>query len=401
MKYPNLIPLKGVVQAYDWGGYQYIPQLTGVGNPDNQPQAELWMGTHDRGPALVRIDGQEQRLDEWISSDPEGILGPQTARQFDGRLPFLFKILDVRKMLSIQAHPTREAAVAGFARENEAGVPLTARHRNYKDDNHKPEIMVALTDFWLLHGFKPEDQLELVLTRTPEFEAIRQVCSHKGIRGMYQYIMELPQAKIDQLLEPMAQRLELDLQAGKLNRNQPDYWAAHAFRDYTHNGHYDRGIFSIYLFNLVALKPGEGIFQAANVPHAYLEGVNVELMANSDNVFRGGLTSKHVDVEELMQHLHFSPVEPQVLRGASGLDHELLFPAPIPDFALGRIQLSSGDQYRQPQSQGPAIYIILNGRVKTEIGELKSGDIFFSPHGAKVKLEGVEEADVFRAGIPG
>lgn len=401
MKYPNLLPLQGVVQDYDWGGYQFIPELIGKDKPEKHPQAELWMGTHNRGPAIVRINGQDMPLNEWIASDPKGILGARTADRFENSLPFLFKILDVRKMLSIQAHPTKKAAEAGYDRENEAGVPLTARHRNYKDNNHKPEIMVALTDFWLLHGFKAEDQLEKILTGTPEFEALRLVCSHQGIKGMYQYVMELPQEKIDQLLAPLAARLEPALEAGKLNRHQADYWAAHAFRDYTQNGHYDRGVFSIYLFNLVHLKVGEGIFQDANIPHAYLEGVNVELMANSDNVFRGGLTSKHVDAAELMQHLHFEPVNPKVLSGETRLENELLFPAPIPDFELSRIQLEAGAQYRLEEQDGPAIYIVLSGKVRSELGDLAKGDIFFSPHGAEVKLEGVEPADVFRAGVPG
>lgn len=400
MKYPNLLPLEGVVQDYDWGGYQFIPELIGKGNPENHSQAELWMGAHNRGPAMVRVNDQDIPLNEWIATDPKGILGERTAERFDGRLPFLFKILDVRKMLSIQAHPTKAAAVAGFKKENEAGIPLSARHRNYKDDNHKPEIMVALTDFWLLHGFKPEDQLEKILTGTPEFEALRLVCSHKGIKGMYQYIMELPQEKIDQLLAPLAERLEPALESGKLNRNQPDYWAAQAFRDYTHNGHYDRGIFSIYLFNLVHLKVGEGIFQDANIPHAYLEGVNVELMANSDNVFRGGLTSKHVDVAELMQHLKFEPVYPKILIGEERLTHERVFPAPVPDFELSRIHLSAGDIFTQKDQDGPAIYLLISGKIDSDIGTLEGGAIWFCPHRATVELKGLEEATIFSAGVP-
>lgn len=401
MKYPNLIPLQGAIQDYDWGGYQYIPELTGKENSAEKPQAELWMGAHHRGPARIKLQGQEKRLDQWIASDPNGILGPEVADRFANGLPFLFKILDVRKMLSIQAHPTKMAAKAGFQRENEQEVPLTARHRNYKDDNHKPEIMVALTDFWLLHGFRATKDIEALFNQLPEFEALRQVFSLEGIKGLYQYIMELPQERVDQLLQPLAERLEPALEEGALDRSQADYWAAQAFRDYTREGHYDRGVFSIYLFNLVNLKPGEGIFQDANVPHAYLEGVNVELMANSDNVFRGGLTSKHVDVQELMQHLHFESIQPKVLKGEARLAHEHLFPAPIPDFELSSIHLKEGDQYQLDSQQGPAIYIVISGQIDTEIGALTRGAIFFSPHQASVKLEGKEDAVIFRAGVPG
>lgn len=400
MKYPNILPLRGIIQDYDWGGYQYISGLTGQQNPDRQPQAELWMGTHNRGPATVTVNGSSLGLDRWIATDPVGILGEKVAQRFGGHLPFLFKILDVRKMLSIQAHPTKAAAEAGYRRENEAGIPLEASDRNYKDENHKPEIMVALSHFWLLHGFSAPAHIEQVLEGTPEFRTLQPIFSERGIKGLYQYIMELPQERIDELLAPMATRLEPALETAKLDRSQPEYWAAQAFRDYTQDGHYDRGVFSIFLFNLVYIEQGNGIFQDANIPHAYLEGVNVELMANSDNVFRGGLTAKHVDVGELMQHLRFEPVRPNILRGKERLPHERVFPAPVPDFELSRIDLSAGDRFLIEKQDGPAIYILISGEIQTPSGKLTKGEIFFSPHGAVVELEGVKEALLFRAGTP-
>jgi mannose-6-phosphate isomerase len=399
MTYPNLLPLKGVVQDYAWGGYHFIPELQGEDSAEGQPQAELWMGAHDRGPSIVQLNGKTQRLDEWINADPEAILGEPTAQRFHNTLPFLFKILDVRKMLSIQAHPTKQAAIAGFERENKRGISLTAYHRNYKDDNHKPEIMVALTDFWLLHGFRTAEDIELVLEEVPELNVFRRVFIAKGIRGLYRHLMELSQDDVDRTLAPMAARLEADLSAGVLERSQPEYWAGQAFRDYTRDGHYDRGIFSIYLFNLVYLQAGEGIFQDANIPHAYLEGVNVELMANSDNVFRGGLTSKHVDVGELMQHLSFEPVIPQPLQGEEGAKHEKIFKTPAPDFELSRIQLAAGEVFSKKQ-RGPAIYIVLSGEINSEIGPMGKGNIWFSPDGAEVEFSGVKEAIVFKAGVP-
>lgn len=399
MSHPNLIPLEGVVQDYAWGGYHFIPELKGEKNTEEQPQAELWMGAHNRGPARLQLNGHSQQLDEWIATDPEHILGAVTAERFQNTLPFLFKILDVRKMLSIQAHPTKTAAVAGFKRENERGVPLTARHRNYKDDNHKPEIMVALTDFWLLHGFRTAEDIATVLEEVPEFNSFRSVYTEKGIRGLYRHLMEMSQDEVDRTLAPMAARLEADLSAEVLERSQPEYWAAQAFRDYTRDGHYDRGVFSIFLFNLVHLNIGEGIFQDANIPHAYLEGVNVELMANSDNVFRGGLTAKHVDVPELMQHLSFEPVIPQPLQGEEGAEHEKIFKTPAPDFELSRIQLAPGASFQKEQ-QGPAIFIVLSGKIDSEVGRFGKGDIWFSPHGAQVHFSGLEDAVIFKAGVP-
>ncbi len=149
--------LKGKVQHYAWGGTEYIPQLLGEENPGHQPYAEYWMGAHTSSPSVVLFDETHHTtLDRLIKEDPHAWLGDKVTTRF-GALPYLFKVLDVRDMLSIQVHPTKAEAEKGFARENEAGIPLSASNRNYKDDNHKPEVMVALSEFWLLHGFKEKN----------------------------------------------------------------------------------------------------------------------------------------------------------------------------------------------------------------------------------------------------
>ncbi len=394
------LPLIPAVQHYAWGGYDFIPQLLGIANPDHKPYAELWMGAHPRGVARLRLDGAQPAVPEWLAEDPAGRLGQDVVRQFGPQLPFLFKVLDVRRMLSIQAHPNKAQAEAGFARENAAGVPVDAPHRNFKDDNHKPEVMVALTDFWLLHGFRPGSEIKRMLTEVREFRALTPHFDGSDIKKLYAFVMSLPQPEVDRLLHPLRERLTAEAPRDK---DQPDYWALEAFRDYdSAEGHSDRGIFSIYLLNLVRLAPGEGIFQAAGVPHAYLEGVNMELMANSDNVFRGGLTPKHMDPEALMHHLVFESVDPQILTGERLSSAEVTYPTPAPDFVLSRVDIRSKESYRCGPSRGPEVLIVTEGEVLIdEQLKMPRGDAFFVPHGVAYTITGQEsENQLFRAAVP-
>ncbi len=391
----SIWPLKGKIQHYAWGGKQFIPNLLGQTNENDEPFAELWMGAHPKDPSEVEVIKEWHDLPTMIEDQPVAVLGFRTANAFDNRLPFLFKILDVNSMLSIQAHPTKKEAEKGFARENEAGIPLDAFHRNYKDDNHKPEVMVALSEFWLLHGFQSVDAINKVLEDIPEFAPLKE---HFGgdIPKLYRYVMERPQSEVDALLQPLYTRLS---KQSDLKKDTADYWAAKAFEEYTRDGHYDRGIFSIYFFNLVHLQEGEGIFQDAGIPHAYLEGVNVELMANSDNVFRGGLTPKHIDVPELMQHLVFDPVTPHVLQGEALSEAEEVYKTPAPDFELRRLDLKPDQQFHCQPGEGPRIYLVVDGWVTTDTGQrFVKGQSFFIPDYGQGFLNG--DCVLFRAGVP-
>lgn len=397
-----IIPLNGVIQYYDWGGFHFLPLLLSTPNPENKPFAELWMGTHKKGTATASLPDGDISLADLISQNPVQVLGEQVATYFQGRLPFLFKILDVRKMLSIQAHPTKKSAEIGFQRENEKGIPLTAFHRSYRDDNHKPEVMVALTDFWLLHGFKSKAAIAATLQEIPAFQPLQTIFANQDIKVLYQHIMELPQEEVDEILAPLKQQLDTKAAVGSIEKSSPDYWAKLAFEDYTRDGHYDRGIFSIYLFNLVFIPKGKGIFQDAGVPHAYLEGVNVELMANSDNVFRGGLTPKHIDVPELLKHLVFTPVDPKVLEGERENSIVTSFATPAPDFALS--QLIFSDEHAELRGEAVStatIYIVMNGTVKVS-SQGKSfvfgqGQVFLVPAQQVIDIQTKGEALLFAA----
>ncbi|MCK7555090.1 mannose-6-phosphate isomerase, class I [Chitinophaga sedimenti] len=183
MENKKLFLLKGKVQHYAWGGYDYIPQLLNI-TPNGQPSAEYWMGAHVSAPSVIATANGDTTLDQLVAANPQQVLGAATQSRF-GELPYLFKILDVKDMLSIQVHPTKSEAEKGFARENEAGIPLNAPNRNYKDANHKPEIMVALGEFWLLHGFLPEDKLTAVLANVPAFNFLTPIFEKEGYFGLY------------------------------------------------------------------------------------------------------------------------------------------------------------------------------------------------------------------------
>ena len=323
---PGIYTLNGVIKHYDWGGNSFIPRLLGLPEPSKKPCAEYWLGIHPLGIATADTGGSQPT--------PVNLLAPD--------LSFLLKILDIKEMLSIQVHPSLETAKAGFEAENAAGIPPDAAHRNYKDPNHKPELSVALGEFWLLHGFKQEQHIADTLHQVPELQELLPRFREAGLRGLYQYLMEMPQQEVDRILQPLLNRLNTE---EELNRSTADYWVRKAAGVYNKGEGIDRGIFSIYLLNLVCLQKGEGIFQDAGVPHAYLEGQIVEIMANSDNVLRGGLTTKHTDIPELLKNTVTEGILPAVLLPQALQEGEGVYVTPYPDFKLSKIELAAGDTF--------------------------------------------------------
>jgi mannose-6-phosphate isomerase len=413
----EVLTLQGVVQHYDWGGQHFIPDLLGVENATRTPFAELWIGAHAKAPSLAEVGGTLEPLDQVIAEAPDAILGQAAHARFGGRLPYLFKVLDVRKMLSIQAHPTLEQARRGFAHENAEGIGIEASSRNYKDDNHKPEIGVALTEFWMLHGFRPLEQIAETFAQTPELGAVMPDFAqrlaqaghhdHEARRGLlrelYSTVMTMPQERVDVLLNGLLARLLTKLSTDK---NCADYWALRAAENFPlPDGHRDRGIFSVYLLNLVHLLPGQGTFQPAGVLHAYLEGVNVELMANSDNVLRGGLTTKHVDVPELLRILTFEGGTPNVFGGELVSSQERVYRTPAEEFELSRIGLAAHSRYAGEALYGPKALLVLQGSARVSAGgqclSLERGSIAFVPCGTQFVMETLaEDLVVFQAGLP-
>lgn len=395
-----IMKIKGVVQNYDWGGKEYIPQL--IGAPvTGEKCAEYWMGAHDKAPSQVEETGA--KLNEIINADLAKSLGEKVNTQF-GRLPFLFKVLDVHDILSIQVHPSKKEAEKGFARENQEGIPLSASYRNYKDDNHKPEIMVALGEFWLLHGFKPAAELTQTLKNTPELAHLLPVFKQGGYKGLYQSVMEESKAQTNETLSPLIVRIMPQYEAGSLPKSEPEYWAAKAFKTFCPQGDLDKGLYSIFFFNIVKANAGEAVFQDAGVPHAYMEGQNIELMANSDNVLRGGLTPKHVDVPELLKHVTFTETIPNILSGelqADGL--ERIYKSPAPDFELSKIDLNAAKIYTS-ESHTFEIMIVLDGAIEATAGDqkiaLKKGEVLAVSAATSYQLSTAASAQVYKALCP-
>lgn len=390
----NIFRLAGKVQHYQWGGFEYIPALLGIPNTRHQPFAEYWLGAHENAPALL---ANGENLYHFIQKHPD-YLGEKTKHTF-GRLPYLLKILDVKDMLSIQVHPNKEAAVLEFANENKMGKPLNAPDRNYKDDNHKPELMTALSDFWLLHGFQNPAPLIQTVKAIPEFAFMLPVFEKDNYKALYELVMTIGQLKVNQVLQPLLDRIIPLYKANKLAKDKPDFWAARAALTFNEEDKIDRGIFSIYLFNVVQLKKGEAVFQDAGILHAYLEGQNVEIMANSDNVLRGGLTPKHIDVHELMKHVIFEPVTPNIIHGKSINETEKVFKTPAPDFELSKIEMSA-DQSCQLKIASADIFLVLKGSVEANGESFKQGESFVAVNGAAVDLKASANVEIYRASVP-
>ncbi|MCX2742259.1 mannose-6-phosphate isomerase, class I [Mangrovivirga sp. M17] len=397
MDLPEIFKIKGVMQNYSWGGECFLPHLVGI-QPDGNTYAEYWMGDHIKGPSIVENNGQS--LKELIEQKPIELLGYPVFKKF-GRLPYLFKVLDVNDMLSIQVHPSKKEAEKGYTKENEKGIPLNSSYRNYKDNNHKPEIMVALSEFWLLHGFLSDNDLGDNLKQVPELAHLLPVFKEGSIKKLYQQVMLEPQSETDKVLSALKSRLL----SSKLewNKSSPEYWAKKAFESFCIDNKMDKGIYSIFFFNIVKLNPGEAIFQDAGIPHAYLEGQNMELMANSDNVLRGGLTQKNVDVPELLRNIKFESILPVKLEGELQSDNiERVYKSPAKDFELSQLSLSVDSLYSSI-SNNLEIFIVLEGEVVVSghsLLKLNKGEVFGVKAGAKYTLKSNESAIIYKAKCP-
>jgi len=392
--------LQGIHRHYEWGGNAFIPQLMHVDNAIGKPFAEYWMGAHPSAPAMVETAQGLMALDQMIQENKVAFLGAKTAAQF-GALPYLFKILDVEKMLSIQVHPSKENAEKGFSKEQQAGVPIDATNRNYKDQNHKPEVMVALSDFWLLHGFMPAIALKERLSSLAPLQILLPEFGQDDYAGLYSHFMRLDQTATDKILKPLLEIAVHEVAAGKVDKTHPHWWANKYYGGIVPSSNIDKGILSIYILNIVNVPKYQGVFQGAGLLHAYLEGQNIELMANSDNVLRGGLTPKHIDIEELLQHIQFEPTYPSILKGDFTSSNELQFPCPVPDFGLTKITISPGETYTNKTSSFE-MFLVMQGDVQLDGMDLKPGELAAVKAGAAYHIQqtGSETAVIFKSFVP-
>lgn len=400
---PPLFALDGVARDYAWGSRKAIAQLLGV-EPDGRPLAELWFGAHPAGPSPAL----DSTLDAVIAADPVGALGPASVEAFGPHLPFLVKLLAAEHALSIQVHPTRAQAEAGFEAETAAGLAPDAPTRNYRDRNHKPELLCALTEFEAFCGFRPiADTVQLIdVLALPELEPVRQLlCGPDPLRSAFGYLLSLGDPA--PLVTALAARAVAVAGSGSA-------WAAPARALTLAAADFpgDVGVALALLLNHVTLRPGEAIFLGAGNVHAYLRGLGLEVMANSDNVLRCGLTPKHVDATELMRITDFSELtDPRCPADASPFGTR--YGVPAPDFAVQIIDL---DAYRQPgAAEGtcaigdagkPYLLLSLSARAQAQIGaarvELRPGRATFVPAREQAfDVRGTGRFAAVTVGIPG
>ncbi|MDR2796657.1 MAG: mannose-6-phosphate isomerase, class I [Spirochaetaceae bacterium] len=373
--------LQNEIMHYDWGSREYLPELLGIENPEGKPYAELWMGTHPRGPSLALFDE-----------------GKKPLSCFTGSLPFLFKLLAAEKPLSIQVHPGKAHAGAGYARENALGIPLDAPFRSYRDPNHKPEILCALTPFRALCGFRKAGAIKQMLSvfacpavkkLTESFDSDGAALESGAIKNFLRVLFDLPEderAEISLFIKNNISRV----------KNEHTEYAAELELVEKFEGLFpcDPSVLSPLYLNVIDLQRGEAIFVPPGVVHAYIHGAGVELMAASDNVIRGGLTPKHIDRAELFDVSEFGPFMPGILKPKTGCLYR--YPVPANDFSLVRID-STGTDTAFPVSSPASILVCVDGKVcicLRDGGEIPvgRGESVFIAEYSGIRLSGSFEA---------
>ncbi|MGY1835167.1 mannose-6-phosphate isomerase, class I [Blastococcus sp. SYSU DS0510] len=376
--------LSNGVRFYPWGSRTVIPELLGEPVPADRPHAELWVGAHPDEPSVLS-DGRP--LDKAIAEEADRLLGPAVVERFGARLPFLMKVLAAETPLSLQAHPTTAQAEAGYAAEEAAGIPHDDPTRTFKDPFHKPELLLALTTFEALCGFRPvEESLHcLAKLQVPELKPTIAALARGGLRAAIPQLLALTGERRTELVSAVATAAARFVAAHDPEFINTYRWAATLAETYPG----DPGVVISLMCNHLKLAPGEAVFLPAGNLHAYLSGAGVEVMASSDNVLRGGLTAKHVDLAALIEVLDFTdgkvPVIHPVLAPGG-----LRYPVPVQDFDLTRVHLD--EQAGVLTTRGPQLLLCTEGAavLASVDGELtlEKGRAAFLPAGAPVTARG-------------
>ena len=390
--------LTGMIQPYAWGSLTAIPELLGL-EPTGEPQAELWLGAHPLAPSSV--DGEP--LDKVVAQDPVGVVGRASVEAFGPRLPFLLKVIAAAQPLSLQAHPSREQAEAGYAREQAAGVPRDAPHRTYRDGWPKPELLCALDEtealcgfgepretYWMFEQLGVPSALELVAPLAHE-----DVPAAERLKVVFSRLLRLSTDERSVISE-VAQAAE--------TAKGPDDLASFARTAWELNAYYpgDPGVLAALLMNRITLQPGDALFMPSGNLHAYLRGGGVEIMANSDNVMRGGLTPKYVNVDELLAILDFTPGLRGMITPIEESRGVWRYPTPAPEFALWRIE-PDGGPVAVPAGTTGRILLVTDGELTavsaTATLDLGRGESALLTAGEDVGLTGPGTAFVGGPGI--
>ncbi len=394
--------LENTVQNYEWGSYTAIPELLCKTSPHHLPQAELWMGAHPKSPSNVIINHAKYSLSNLIEKDPVDILGEETYRKFGSDLPYLLKVLAAEKPLSIQVHPNEKQAIAGFNREYYEQKPINSPKRNYKDKNNKIECMCALTPLWGLSGFRKVDEMQSLINMvcptvlSESFKTFLQEPNTTGLEKFLRYLSSLPKKDIKLAVSQSLAKAKF------LKQNSTIFeWVCRLADIYPN----EISVFAPVLLNLVKLKPGQAILISQGVPHTYIKGVGIEIMANSDNILRAGLTNKHTNILEFLNVTEFvhQPVffvETEKIRSC-----ETLYKTGTIEFMLSTIDVVKNRFYTSPKIRSVEILFCTSGkgtiidRFSNLVIKLKKGDSFLvtSPV-EQYEIHG--EAKVFKASVP-
>jgi mannose-6-phosphate isomerase len=396
--------IENVLRDYAWGSTTAIAAL--LGRPESgRPEAELWIGAHPDSPSVARVpeDGSATALDALISRDPEHFLGADSVARFGPRLPFLAKVLAAAQPLSLQVHPSLEQARAGFARENAEGLAADAPTRNYRDDNHKPEMILALTPFEALCGFRPPTQTRDILQHVAAaFEVVegeapalisalladlQAVDESTGLRNAFERLIAGGQSVAEDTALVVTALL-----SGAAHAPYETELATVISLNEKYPG--DPGVLISLLLNRISLKPGEAVYLPAGNVHAYLHGLGVEVMASSDNVLRGGLTPKFVDVPELLRTIDFQPVAVPMLPAERTVMDQELFRPPFEEFQLQRIELAPNAGPVPLAQSGAAVVIVVAGDIyldspKGDLRLARGGSAFLAAAEAPVNVHPV------------
>jgi mannose-6-phosphate isomerase len=376
--------LVGKIQPYAWGSTTFLPELLGV-KPTGEPQAELWLGAHPLGPAMVG----DERLDDLVSDDPEGVIGEASVAQFGPRLPYLLKVLAAAKPLSLQAHPSRVQAEKGYIREQEAGVARDAPNRTYRDGWPKPEVLCALGEAEVLCGFREPAQTYALFEQLAVASALDLVKPLRAgtadqLKEVFGRILRLADSEREVITEVAVAARKVGGSGDLAEFARTARQTAEPYPD-------DPGVLAALLMNRLTLRQNDAIFLPAGNLHAYLHGCGVEIMANSDNVLRGGLTPKHVDVEELMKVLDFTPGFPGLVPCVEGPAGVWAYQTPAPEFALWRLESMSAS-LPVPRSDSGRILLVTEGSVSvrspTEQLDLSRGQSAFITADDQVRVQG-------------
>ncbi|CAN2039194.1 Mannose-6-phosphate isomerase [Candidatus Magnetomoraceae bacterium gMMP-15] len=354
----KIFVLKNIIQEYAWGSKTAISSLLGHSSPSDRPQAELWMGAHPKAASKIFFNDKWIFLTDAIKKDPIGFLGRQAAERFSNKLPFLFKVLAANCPLSIQVHPDRDQACEGFEKENKLGISLNDFQRNYRDNNHKPELICALTPFWAMKGFRVIPEILEFMNiccgaeLKTELEAFMMTPDIQGLKYFFQDLMTMRKERQKDVVAAAVERASDFLGMSsvwdwiiKLNKKYPN----------------DIGVLSPLFLNLIELQPGEAMYLPAGEIHSYLKGTAIELMANSDNVIRGGLTQKHIDLPELLKTLTFNTEKIEILLPEQQNRAEQVYLTDAEEFVLSIIRVNQDVNFISEKKRNIELILCIEG----------------------------------------